>query len=165
MNHIYNTYTPLIEYNTTEEYRSHVRTIFKMDCESKRKEIQEIYGQGSSEAMNPTTNAIGDRRSPETFGDLDKESLDELLYDENQMSMVMDQIYQMTEQHPQFQELYRLAAAKMLSEDLTIGQAVICCYDYFYLFHPCMCTFIDCPIIFDEYCPYFIQLRDKLIGK
>ena len=61
MNHIYNTYTPLIEYNTTEEYRSHVRTIFKMDCESKRKEIQEIYGQGSSEAMNPTTNAIGDR--------------------------------------------------------------------------------------------------------
>ena len=141
MNHIYDTSTPLIEYNTTEEYRAHIRIIFGMDCESKRKEIQE------------------------TYMDLDKESLDELLYDENQMSMVMDQIYQMTEHHPQFQELYRLAAAKMLSEDLKIGQAVICCYDYFYLFHPCMCTFIDCPIIFDEYCPYFIQLRDKLIGK
>ena len=25
-------------------------------------------GQGSNEAMNPTTNVIGDRRSPETFG-------------------------------------------------------------------------------------------------
>ena len=141
MNLIYDTSTPLIEYNTTEEYRSHIRIIFKMDCEYKRKEIQE------------------------TYMDLDKESLDELLYDENQMSLVMDQIYQMTEHHPQFQELYRLAAAKMLSEDMSIGQAVICCYDYFYLFHPCLCTFIENPESFDEMCPYFLQLRDKLIGK
>lgn len=141
MNQIYDTSTPLIEYNTTEEYRAHIRIIFKMDCEPRRKEIQEIYG------------------------DLDKESLDELLYDENQMILVMDQIYQMTEHHPQFQELYRLAAAKMLSEDRAIGQAVICCYDFFYLFHTCLCTFIENPHMFHETCPYFVQLRDKLIGK
>jgi len=132
----YSTTNPYIEYNTTEEYRAHIRIIFKMDCESKRKEIQEIYG------------------------DLDKESLDELLYDENQMISVMDQLYKFTEQHPQFQELYSLAAAKMLSEDRTIGQAVICCYDFFYLFHPCLCTFIENPESFNESCPYFIQLRD-----
>jgi hypothetical protein len=30
--------------------------------------LPEEFGQGSSEAMNPTTNVIGDLRSPETFG-------------------------------------------------------------------------------------------------
>jgi len=137
----YSTTNPLIEYNTTEEYRAHIRAIFGMDCETKRREILE------------------------TYHDLDKESLDELLYDETQMILMMDQIYQMTEHHPQFQELYRLAAAKMLSEDLSIGQAVICCYDYFYMFHTCLCTFIENPESFNESCPYFLQLRDKLIGK
>ena len=68
MNFIYDTSTPYIEYNTTEEYRAYIRTICKMDCESKRKEIYNIYG------------------------DLDKESIEELLYDEKQMIIVMDQI-------------------------------------------------------------------------
>jgi hypothetical protein len=137
----YDTSNLHIEYNTDEEYRNIMRTIFKMDCETKRKELQD------------------------TYGDLDKESLDELLYDEAKMATLLDQLYEMTEHHPQFQELYRLAAAKMLSEDLSIGQAVICCYDYFYLFHPCLCVFIDCPSEFNETCPYFIQLRDKLMKR
>jgi hypothetical protein len=141
MNNCYDTSSPLIEYNNDEEYRDVLRTIFKMDCDSRRKEIHD------------------------TYGDLDKESFDELLYDEARMMLVMDQLYDMTENHPQFQELYRLAAAKMLSEDLSIGQAVLCCYDYLYLFHPCMCVFIDRPSEFNETCPYFIQLRDKLSNK
>jgi hypothetical protein len=55
MNNYYDTSTPLIEYNNDEEYRDVLRTIFKMDCDSRRKEIHD------------------------TYGDLDKESFDELL--------------------------------------------------------------------------------------
>ena len=141
MNNYYDTSTPLIEYKNDEEYREVLRSIFKMDCESKRKEIHD------------------------TYDDLDKESFDELLYDETRMMLVMDQLYDITENHPRFQELYILAAAKMLSEDMSIGHAVLCCYDYLYLFHPCLCVFIENPDAFNETCPYFIQLRDKLSNK
>ena len=74
--------------------------------------------------------------------ELDEETLDEQDYDNDNASKMLDYIYSITKSNPKFKELYEYAAATMLSQDFEIGLAVLFSYDYFILFHPCLCTFI-----------------------
>jgi hypothetical protein len=63
-------------------------------------------------------------------------------YDETAANNAMDFIYSRTKDMPHFQEIYKLAAATMLSEDLEIGLAVLCSYDYLIDFHTCLVSHI-----------------------
>jgi len=74
-------------------------------------------------------------------------------------------LFEKTKNNSQFQTLYKMAAAKMISTDQTIGQCVLYSYDYLYLFHPCTCLFLSYPEMFNEDVPYFKQLVEKLSEK
>ncbi len=73
--------------------------------------------------------------------DLDDETKDELLYDCEAMTTIMDKIYDNTKNDERFKELYRLAAAQMFSPDDGIGLAVLFSYHYFEYFHCCLQDF------------------------
>ena len=70
----------------------------------------------------------------------DEETTDELNYDTSMMEKGMEEWFLKTESNPIFKELYLLAAGRMFSTDLRIGQAVICSYDTFYLYYTCIWT-------------------------
>jgi hypothetical protein len=143
---MYITTPAFIEYTTSHEFRAAFRRQFGMDEDKIIKELDALYG--------------GDARAV-----LDAESLDELLMDEGRMSAVMNDIFTKTEKNPEFCELYTLGAAKWISEDLGVGQCILCTYDYFYLYHSCLCVFFDSPSQWNAACPYYVQLRDKLMLK
>jgi hypothetical protein len=94
--------------------------------------------------------------------DIDEESRDEMNYDEDTASHVMDHIYQATSTNPVFQCLYDSAAALMFSEDREIGLCVLFSYDYLVCFHPCLCCFFTQPEEFTEAHPTYIRMREKL---
>lgn len=73
--------------------------------------------------------------------DLDEETKDELLFDNEAISKTMDFIYEKTYNNILFKELYSIAASKMFSEDLQIGLAVLFSYDFFETFHLCLVDF------------------------
>lgn len=70
--------------------------------------------------------------------DLDNETIDELLFDNDAMTRCMDSIYKKTKSNDIFKEFYTIAANKMFSEDPNIGLAICFSYDYFYYFHKCL---------------------------
>lgn len=129
----YNTSNPYLEYNTNEEYRKNIREVFSMNCSQ-----------------------------IDIIEDIDEESKDELLYDENTMNKEMDNIYNLTKDNNLFIHLYELAAARMFSTDRTIGECVLFSYDFFYLFHPCLCLFINYPEDFTENNSLYLQLLSKI---
>ena len=59
-------------------------------------------------------------------------------YDDKSVIKILDYIYSKTCLEPLFIELYSLAAGTMISEDNTIGLAVLFSYEYFYLFQKCI---------------------------
>ena len=75
--------------------------------------------------------------------DLDEETKDELLFDNEAISKTMDFIYEKTHNNILFKELYSIAASKMFSEDLQIGLAVLFSYDFFEKFHLCLIDFFN----------------------
>jgi hypothetical protein len=142
-NNTYNTSTPFIQYENNAQYRKWLRDIFKMDTSPIFKEIETKYN----------------------VNDLDEETLDEMTYDSDTMSQTMEQLYVLTESNILFQTIYDLAAAKMFSTDRTIGQVILFSYDYFYLFHACLCLFFHSPELFDETCSYYLELKEKLVKR
>jgi len=135
---MYDVSTPNITYNDSAEYRDAIRQIFKTDN------------------IKTTENLLLKKE------DVDDESWDELMFDSNTMTKALSEIYDKTEDHPLFAELYEIAAAQMISTDTHIGQAVLMSYDYFHLYHPCLCTFFSSPNEFNEKCRYYIQLKYAL---
>lgn len=131
----YNVSQLLIEYKNDKEYRETLRKIFQMKPVS--------------------TDTVVDDADDEI-------TADENDYDCQQINTTMEQLFKETENHPLFQTLYDLAAAKMISLDRTIGQCVLFSYDYFYLFHACMCVFLVCPQEWTEECEYYRDLKTKL---
>ena len=75
--------------------------------------------------------------------DLDEETKDELLFDNEAISKTMDFIYEKTHNNILFKELYSIGASKMFSEDLQIGLAVLFSYDFFENFHLCLIDFFN----------------------
>ena len=135
---------PFIEYHNNLEYRQWIRTVFRTDKEKIKQEIESVYDNVSS---------------------LEEETLDELCIDMDAMEETMSKLFILTESHELFQKLYDAAAAKMISTDRTIGQCVLFSYDYFYLFHACMCVFLTNPSQFTIMCPYYVDLKKKLTTK
>ena len=119
-------------YNNTTEYRSCIRELFYM------------------------------KSLPNLDSDIDDESRDEMDFDDSSIHTAMEQLFQATREHPLFQQLYLSAAARLISEDQTIGQAILFSYDYLELFHHCLVCFFREPNQFNEFNPFYIQLKHKL---
>jgi hypothetical protein len=98
-----------------------------------------------------------------TLESIDEETRDELTYDESTVSAVMDKLFDITKGHPLFQYLYDAGAAKMISTNREIGQAVLFSYDYLPLFHKCLASFIRNPEDFNESNEYYVSLSKKIV--
>jgi len=99
---------------------------------------------------------------PNLDSDIDDESRDEMDFDDSSIDKVMNELFQATREHPLFRELYLLAAARLISEDLTMGQAVLFSYDYLEVFHYCLVSFFREPGDFNENNIFYIELKRKL---
>ena len=132
----YKTNNLLIDYHNNSEYRNILRTVFN---------------------MKPNPNTIAIEHEP-----TDEETEDDFYYNETIIMSEMQLIYEHTEHNVLFQELYDLSAAKMFSVDRTIGVCILFSYDYFYLFHACLCVFLLHPLEFTNLCKYYIQLKMEL---
>ena len=91
--------------------------------------------------------------------DMDDTTLDEYLYDEEAVTKTLSYIYDLTKNDARFQELYDLAAARMISMDREIGLTILMTYDYLALFYSCFTEFIDGKDFDDG----FKQLKKSLI--
>ena len=78
--------------------------------------------------------------------DVDADTLDEYLYDENAVSGFLDEVFNNTKDHPLFDKLYELAAAKMISQQRDIGLPVLLTYDYLDAFWKCYTLFCNSTI-------------------
>lgn len=143
---MYDTSTPHIEYNSSKEYRDIIRSVFAMNALP----------------TNAFATDAGQNSVLLTQSDIDAESWDEILFDSDAISKTMDELYEKTENHPLFAELYEMAAAHMISTDPKVGQAVLMSYDYFRRFHPCLCIYLTRPEEFHEKSQCYIQLKRDL---
>lgn len=132
-----------VQYKNNCEYRKMIRNVFKMDMGILEQKMNDTY---ESE-------------------DLDEETKDELLCDLEKMYIVLDKWMEITRDNPFFLKLYELASEKMFSTDIFIGQSILFSYDYFWLFHPCLCFFYENKNEFNENNKYYIQLKEKLEKK
>lgn len=132
-------------YNSNGEYREIFRQIVAM--EKKIDEYPSIRENGAT---------------LDDFSQLDEETQDEMLYDSDTATKFMNYIYSITRDHFDFQDLYELAAAKMISTDHEIGLSVLCSYDYLKYFYPCLCTFIETPAAFNDTNKSYLKLKNAL---
>jgi hypothetical protein len=117
-----------IHYSSNKEYRQCIRNIFDIS-ESARTCYVDI-----------SLNSLEDKDDLE---EEDEETTDELNYDTSVMEKGMEEWFLKTESNPLFKDLYLLAAGRMFSIDLRIGQAVICSYDTFHLYYTCIWYFLQ----------------------
>jgi len=75
--------------------------------------------------------------------ELDQETRDELAYDEVAVNKTVDYVLDCTKDVPEFEELYKMAARRMMSEDPEIGIAILFSYDYMQRFHQCLIEFFQ----------------------
>ena len=111
-----------VEYYDNHQYRQCLREVFNMDLTLAREIIKQL------EITNDET--------------LDDETLDEMLFDDDTADKCMETIFKKTHNNTEFQELYLLAAAKMISMNLSIGMSICFSYDYFHLFHKYLVIFL-----------------------
>lgn len=86
------------------------------------------------------------------------------MFDDVYSTKLLDTIFEKTSFH--FKELYIISSAVMMMEDPDIGLAVLCSYDYFELFHLCLCDFFlidqeEDRILFTKINQYYLQLLEK----
>lgn len=127
------------KYSNTKEYRECLRQFCKMNTKQYPQIIHSV-------------DALG----------WDEETIDEMSYDEDSMTKILDTIYEKTKDHPLFKKIYETAAAKMISLDPEIGLAIIMSYDYFSGFYACLDVFYKSPDAFTENAPEYIGLMKKL---
>lgn len=118
----YRSNTP-VKYTNATEYRQCLRDLFEMNQEKYEQQIREL-----------------ENHNDET---LDPETHDEMSYDDDAANRSIDYVFECTKDVAEFRNLYLKAAAKMLSEDPTIGIAIMFSYDYLYYFHACLVEFFE----------------------
>ena len=101
----------MYSYSNNHEYRAIIRSYFHMNTQ----DLEQRYAE---------------------LKERDPESYDELLYDDAAMKKGIDTIFNKTKDDPRFVELYLLAAAHFISQDLETGLCVLLTYDYFATFIP-----------------------------
>ena len=111
-----------VNYENDQEYRKCLREVFDMDLTV------------SSETIRKLETANG-----EIFDD---KTEDEMLFDYEKTETAMNFIFEKTKDHSEFQELYLLAAAKVISLNPSIGLSICFSYDYFHLFHNYLVVFL-----------------------
>jgi len=124
-----------MQYNNNTEYRQCLRNFFHMNSETYQKNIQV---------------------------DWDAETIDEMSYDDEAASKILDQIYESTKHNILFDKIYLSAAAKMMSLDPEIGLAVCMSYDYFKGFCECLDLYRKTPAQFTEDSKQYKDLYTKL---
>lgn len=92
---------------------------------------------------------------------IDDTTLDEYMYDDEAVERTLSLIYDITKNDARFQELYDLAAARMISMDREIGLTVLMTYDYLALFYTCFLSFKDNTPFDNEYA----KLKELLVPK
>lgn len=95
--------------------------------------------------------------------DMDEETLDEYNYEVDSVSAFMDKVSDATIDNDVFVYIYKLAASKMISTDCQIGIAVLCSYDFLYLFYPMLCSYSHSPQTFSQNDPNYVKLVKKLL--
>lgn len=130
---LYNTQV-CVNYTNNFEYRNCLRTVFSMDT---------MKNQPDWDKMD---------------SDINEETRDELLYDDDAILYGMDLIYEKTKDCYLFQNIYGISAAKFFSVDPSIGLAVAFSYDFFPFFHSCLVDFFGSPEIFNKDNPNYISM-------
>jgi hypothetical protein len=85
--------------------------------------------------------------------------------DEVAMTKSLDYVWENTRAIPLFMELYTLAAAQMMTEDATIGLAIMFSYDYLKEFYILFSKFLSSPTESCESHPCYVSLKTKLTTK
>jgi len=134
----YDTTDILIKYKDNIEYRKINRKLFKMN-------------------LNELSNKINNEYTNNDGTSIDDITMDELMYDSDKITNTMDLLFKITENHKLFENVYILAAGKILSTDKMIGQSILFSYDYLYLYHACICTFLLAPNDFTETYDYIFN--------
>jgi len=111
--------SPSISYHSDQEYRNHLRRIFRFSPEKKT-----YYANLKSSDIDPE--------------EIDPQSKDEMDLDMDALEEGMEMIFLATSKNPNFHTLYEYAAARMFSTDPKIGQAVLCSYDTFAWYFSCV---------------------------
>ena len=132
--------TKTIIYDNNKCYRQCLRELFEMNEANYQEKINDI-------------------RSRE---DLDEETEDEISYDDNAASKMMDEIFDKTQNNVLFKNIYLIAAAKFLSQDETIGLAVLFSYDYLSSFFLCLVDYLKDPTNFNKENNNYIALLKKI---
>jgi len=127
----YKSLPSFLTYATNLEYRQTIRTVFRFD--------PAVYS------------SYGDEPNYESAFIDDEESRDELMFDMDAVNVHMKILFDLTKDDALFVALYTKAAALFLSEDINIGQAVLCGYDFFRLFHSVMWHYLTHGNVGDQY--------------
>jgi hypothetical protein len=127
-------------YENNKSYRQCLRELFEMNKANYQEKI----------------NAIKSRE------ELDEETEDEISYDDNAAVKFMDEIHEQTKHHALFKNLYKIAAAKFLSEDESIGLVVLFSYDFMSLFVACLVDYLKSPDDFNKENNKYIALLKKI---
>ncbi len=131
-----------INYSNNAEYIQCIRTIFNMD-------------------MNVYKNKV-DTLENDVNDVFDTETRDELSYDDDSATIILDHVFKITNHNALFNNLYISAAANMISTDPQIGIAVLFSYDYFERFHNCVRLFTQTPDKFNTECNEYLSLLKYL---
>jgi len=125
-------------YTTNAEYRECLRRLFSMDP-ANYPENTRIYAE-----------------------EWDTETLDEMCYDNETASKIMDFVYAKTKDNDLFQKLYDLAAARMISMDREVGLCILFSYDFMGQFHRCVVDFLRTPATWTSTAESYVALLKKL---
>ena len=87
--------------------------------------------------------------------DLDPITQDENNYDVDAAAKARDSVWEKTKDHALFKNLYLIAASKMMSNDPSIGLAVLFSYDNLKYFHPCLVCYFTNKDSFHEGTSYY----------
>jgi hypothetical protein len=123
-------------YSNNKEYRQAIRRIFNMNVQAVEAEIKQY--------------------------NYDEETEDELLFDEAAMSTGMTNILEKTTGNKLFDELYSLAAARIISMDEETGLCILLSYDYLSDFYNVWNAYLENPNEFSENNAFFILLKNRL---
>jgi hypothetical protein len=86
-------------------------------------------------------------------------------YDTEQMTKALDYIWENTRNNSTFMELYTLAASQMMTEEATIGLAILFSYDYLKEFYLLCSKFLSNPAESCDDHPCYLSLKTKLTTK
>jgi hypothetical protein len=130
---------PII-YDNNKGYRQCLRELFEMNQATYQEKI----------------NAIKSRE------ELDEETEYEVSYDDSAAEKTMDEIYEKTKDNVLFKNIYKIAAAKFLSEDESIGLVVLFSYDFMSSFIACLVDYLKSPDNFNSDNNNYIALLKKI---